>query len=90
MSWQLMFYNIASLFLFFGILLSVIRFLKGPDALNRLVALDMIALSGQGLLGVFMIKTGDPLLIDIFLVWAILPFVGTAALTTLLMKRWIS
>ena len=79
-----------SIFLFFGILLSLLRFLKGPDTLNRLVALDMMALSGQGLLGVFMIKTGDPLLIDIFLVWAILPFVGTAAVTTLLIKNRVN
>jgi len=61
--------------------------MKGPEPLDRIIALDMIAITGLGLLGIFMIETGDKTIIDILLIYAILPFVGTASLCSLIYKK---
>ncbi|MFZ8934468.1 MAG: monovalent cation/H+ antiporter complex subunit F [Bacteriovoracaceae bacterium] len=78
---------ISKFFLFLGILLALIRFLKGPKPLDRIIALDMIAITGLGLLSIFMIESGDKTIIDIILTYSILPFVGTASLCTLIYKK---
>jgi multicomponent Na+:H+ antiporter subunit F len=78
---------LSQLLLLLSIIFSFFRFVSGPDPLNRLVGLDMISISGQGFLLIFMIEIQNFFLMDILLVWAILPFVGTASVCRLLLKR---
>ncbi len=82
-------FAISKILLFLGILLVLIRFLRGPKPLDRTIAMDMMAITGQGLLMIFMIESSNKTLIDILMIYAILPFVGTASLCTLIYKKAI-
>lgn len=82
-------YLSSKIFLFLGIILAMIRFFKGPDPLNQILSLDMMAITGQGLLAIFFMEFSDKILIDVLIIWAILPFVATASISILIYKRAI-
>ena len=63
-----------------GILLATWRLLKGPDAPNRAVALDVLTLITMPLLVGLAVMNDRAIYLDVALVYAVLAFLGVVAL----------
>ncbi|MGV3527400.1 MAG: cation:proton antiporter [Flavisolibacter sp.] len=82
-------------FLTFGVLpvlaLSAIlvfyRFIKGPDMVDRVIALDLLIIIGIGVIAVYSIVTGQSTFLDIAMILAMIGFLGTVAFSYYLEKR---
>ncbi|GAB4462078.1 MAG: hypothetical protein Kow0031_40850 [Anaerolineae bacterium] len=62
-----------------AILLIFARLLRGPSLPDRVIALDMIATLGIGVVGVYALVTNQPAYLDVALLLALLAFLGTVA-----------
>ena len=62
-----------------ALLLTFARLLRGPSLPDRVIALDMMATLGIGMVGVYALVTNQPALLDVALVLALLVFLGTVA-----------
>jgi multisubunit Na+/H+ antiporter MnhF subunit len=67
--------NFCYIGLFVSVLLSLIRFIKGPSALDRILAFDAIALSAAALAILFSIQTASVYFIELLLIFSLLGFV---------------
>jgi multicomponent Na+:H+ antiporter subunit F len=63
----------------FGIVMGFIRLVLGPTLPDRVVALDLIAVLAAGGMAVFAIRTGEPIVILVAIVLALIMFVATVA-----------
>jgi multicomponent Na+:H+ antiporter subunit F len=63
-----------------GLILGTWRLLKGPDAPNRAVALDVLTLITMPLMIGVAVNTGRGIYLDVALVYAVLAFLGVVAL----------
>jgi multicomponent Na+:H+ antiporter subunit F len=70
-----------------SILLVFIRFIKGPDIVDRVLALDLIITIGLGLITSYSIIYNQPTFLDIGLILALIAFLGTIAFSYYLEKR---
>jgi multicomponent Na+:H+ antiporter subunit F len=70
-----------------SLLIIVIRFLKGPNVADRVVALDLIISSGVGLIGVFSLISKDPTFLDTAMILALIAFLSTIAFAYYLNKK---
>jgi multicomponent K+:H+ antiporter subunit F len=77
---------IAALLLGCGLLLNVWRLVVGPDAADRILALDTMSVNVAGLLIVFCIEAGSQLYFEAALLIAALGFIGTVALAKYLLR----
>ncbi|TYB31736.1 MAG: cation:proton antiporter [Candidatus Mcinerneyibacterium aminivorans] len=57
------------------------RIMKGPTALDRIVAIDILGILIVGLCSVLTITTGRSWYLDIGIAWALQSFIGTIALS---------
>lgn len=73
-----MFYITIALIIL-GMLLSVIRLVKGDSIESRVVAIDVLTTITSSLIVVFAFLTDNMLLIDVALVYGLLSFVGVVA-----------
>jgi len=64
-----------------------IRLVRGPSLPDRVVALDLIGFFCVGIICVFSIAVGRPVLLSVSLVMALLLFLGTAAFALFLERR---
>ncbi|CDF59386.1 monovalent cation/H+ antiporter complex subunit F [Thermobrachium celere] len=62
-----------------GMLLSIIRLVKGDSIESRVVAIDVLTTITSSLIIVFAFLTDNTLLIDVALVYGLLSFVGVVA-----------
>ena len=62
-----------------AMILSLIRLLRGPSLPDRVVALDLIAITAVGMIGVYAVSTDQPIYIDEAMVLALIAFFGTVA-----------
>lgn len=60
-----------------ALLLVLVRLVRGPNVLDRVVALDYMAVVAVGLLGVYAIATGQTAYLDVAMIVALLGFLGT-------------
>lgn len=67
--------------------LSLFRLLRGPTLLDRVVALDLLAVLVVSMLTVIAIQTDQPALIDVALAFALVGFVGTIAFAHFIEER---
>jgi len=65
-----------------ALLVSTVRLVLGPSLPDRVVALDLIAVSGIALMATAAIALDDVSLIDAALFLGLVSFVGTAAFAT--------
>lgn len=72
--------ELALVLLSLAILFAFIRLLIGPDAADRIVALDLISVLIVSCLGVFAIYTEERAFLDVAIAYALIAFLGTAAL----------
>jgi len=61
--------------LFLATILSLIRFIKGPSTLDRILAFDAIALSAAAVAILFSIQTASVYFIELLLIFSLLGFV---------------
>jgi multicomponent Na+:H+ antiporter subunit F len=66
-------------FLILSLFLAMIRLIRGPSLPDRVVALDLIAITAVGLIGVYAVSTNQPIYIDEAMVLALIAFLGTTA-----------
>jgi len=70
-----------------SLLIILIRFIKGPDVADRVIALDLIIIAGVGLIGVFSLVSKDPTFLDTAMILALIAFLSTIAFAYYLDKR---
>lgn len=61
----------------FCLLLAIIRLVRGPHILDRVLALDFMIVTGVGMLGFYAVATDQPAYLDVAVVVALLSFLGT-------------
>jgi multicomponent Na+:H+ antiporter subunit F len=65
--------------LIISLFLALVRLIRGPSLPDRVVALDLIATTSIGLIGVYAVSTDQPIYIDEAMVLALIAFLGTLA-----------
>ena len=70
-----------------SVLLIAFRFLKGPNIVDRVIALDLIITTGIGIIATYSIITNQPTFLDIAMILALIAFLGTVAFSYYLEKR---
>ena len=79
--------TIAFVLLGFGMLATIVRIVRGPTLADRILGLDMITFLAVGMVGVFAIRTGLFLYVDIAVALALVGFLSTAAFARYLLSR---
>jgi len=80
--------QIVVLIMLLALLLAFLRFLKGPDNSDRVVALDVLSTQGAGLLVVVSLLFDNAMLLDVSLVFALVGFVGVIVYSRYLEGRF--
>ena len=62
-----------------ALLLSFVRLVRGPSLMDRVVALELIAIVVVGIIAVYAVGTDEPALIDVAIVLALVAFLGAVA-----------
>lgn len=70
-----------------AIILTFIRFIKGPKIMDRVIALDLIITIGIGFMTVYSIRYGKSLFLDVAMILALIAFLGTVAFSYYLDKK---
>ena len=76
----------ALVVLLISIVLALVRLIKGPDAADRIVALDLISMLIVAFLAVESIYAGETSFLDVAIAYALIAFLGTVALARFLMR----
>jgi len=79
--------DIAFAALGLGIIVVLIRVVRGPTLADRILALDLLTMLGAGIIGVFAIRSGEYLYVDIAVAIVVVSFVSTAAFARYLVSR---
>jgi multicomponent Na+:H+ antiporter subunit F len=79
--------NLVYTMLGISILLTVFRLVKGPSLPDRVVALDLIAALGVGVIVTYSIGTQQPVFLDVAIVLAMITFLGTVAFAQYVERR---
>lgn len=69
-----------------AVLLSFIRLYKGPNVADRVIALDLIITIGIGVVTTFSLRSGQALFLDVAMIFTLIAFLGTIALSFYLYK----
>jgi multicomponent Na+:H+ antiporter subunit F len=69
-----------------SMLMSLWRLMRGPSMADRVVALDLIGINIVGVIAVLAIATGEPTLLSVAIVLALVAFLGTVAFADYLRK----
>lgn len=62
-----------------SVILVFIRLFKGPEVVDRVIALDLIITIGIGLITAYSIRSGQALFLDVAMILALIAFLGTIA-----------
>lgn len=69
-----------------AMLLAMVRLLIGPSQPDRIVALDLMAVSAAGFSCAYAVRTANPMFLDVAIVLALVAFLGTVAFARYLQK----
>lgn len=69
-----------------AVLISFIRLYKGPNIADRIIALDLIITIGIAMVTAFSIRSEKALFLDVAMIFALIAFLGTIALSFYLYK----
>jgi len=67
-------------------LLVFVRFFLGPSIADRVVAFDLLIVVGIGIIAIYSIITEQPTFLDIAMIFALIAFLGTTAMSYYLRK----
>ncbi len=70
-----------------SVLLVFIRLFKGPEVVDRVVALDLVITIGIGWITAYGIQTSEPIFLDVAVILALIAFLGTIAFSFYLDKQ---
>jgi multicomponent Na+:H+ antiporter subunit F len=70
-----------------AIALALVRLVRGPDAADRIVALDLISILVVTFLATYSIASGETSFLDVAIAYALIAFLGTVALARLLRRK---
>lgn len=73
-------FSVATAVAVLGLVLSGYRFLKGPWAIDRTVALDVMTIIATSLIVAFALFSGRRIYVDVGMVYGLVGFVGVVAL----------
>ena len=62
-----------------SLVFALIRLVRGPSLPDRVVALDLIAMTAVGMIAVYAVSVEEPVYIDEAVVLALIAFLGTVA-----------
>ncbi|MCD6436278.1 MAG: cation:proton antiporter [Clostridiales bacterium] len=71
---------VLTIFIVMGIILSLIRLIKGKEAESRVVAVDVLTTLTSAVLLLYALVSGNVLVLDVVLVYSILSFAAVIAL----------
>lgn len=69
----------AGLIMLLAMFITFVRFLLGPEALSRVVALDALTIMGLSLITLIAYLTGRLIYLDVALVYGLISFLGVIA-----------
>jgi multicomponent Na+:H+ antiporter subunit F len=72
--------------LLISVALSCVRLVRGPQAADRVIALDLIAVLIVAFLAAYAINTGNTSFLDVAIAYALVAFLGTVALARFLLR----
>jgi len=67
-------------------LLVFVRFFLGPSIADRVVAFDLLIVIGIGIIAIYSVITEQPTVLDIAMIFALIAFLGTTAMSYYLRK----
>lgn len=70
-----------------AVVLAFIRLVRGPSLPDRVVALDLLSTVAVGIITVTAIETGQPILLEVAIVLALISFLGTVAFARYIERR---
>ena len=76
----------AVVVLLISIALAMVRLIKGPNAADRIIALDLISILIVAFLAIESIYAGETSFLDVAIAYALIAFLGTVALARFLMR----
>jgi multicomponent Na+:H+ antiporter subunit F len=77
---------ISSLLIFFSIVFGIIRLVKGPDTVDRVVAIDLLTIVTIALIALLAHTAERYIYLDVALVYGLLSFLGVLAVARYLEK----
>jgi len=80
--------HITQVILYVAIVFALIRLIKGPRIMDRVMSMDGIAIAVLGILALESIRENSAYFIDIILVFSLFNFVGTVAFVYYLNKKY--
>ncbi len=69
-----------------AMLLGLIRFIKGPSVVDRVIAFDSLTISSLALIGVIAVLSGRMIYMDVAIVYALLSFIGVIVVAKYIQK----
>ena len=78
--------TIAFVLIFFSIVFGIIRLAKGPDSVDRVVAVDLMTIVTIAVIGLLAHIAGRYIYLDVALVYGLLSFLGVLAVARYLEK----
>ena len=78
--------RLALALLIFSMVLAFIRLVRGPQAADRVVALDLISVLIVAFLAAYAMYAGDTSFLDVTIAYALVAFLGTVALARFLLR----
>jgi multicomponent Na+:H+ antiporter subunit F len=78
--------RLCLLVLLLSMALALFRLVKGPEAADRIVALDLISVLIVAFLAAYSSYTGETSFLDVAIAYALIAFLGTVAFARFLMR----
>lgn len=78
--------QLALLLLIVSMVIAFIRLVRGPQAADRVVALDLISVLIVAFLAAYAVNAGDTSFLDVAIAYALVAFLGTVALARFLLR----
>ncbi|RZK81217.1 MAG: cation:proton antiporter [Pedobacter sp.] len=73
--------------LILSVILVFIRLCKGPDVVDRVIALDLMITIGIAIITLYSIRIGEEIFLDVAMIFALIAFLGTIAFSFYLDKQ---
>lgn len=70
-----------------SVILVFIRLFKGPEVVDRVIALDLIITIGIAFITAYSIRSAQAILLDVAMIFALIAFLGTIAFSFYLDKQ---
>ncbi|HBF87228.1 MAG TPA: cation:proton antiporter [Bacteroidales bacterium] len=77
---------VAVAILLIAMFLNMLRFIKGPTLVDKIIAFDVLSISGLVLIGILAILSNRMIYIDVAIVYGLLSFMGVIVVAKYIQK----